>query len=75
MYVGKRLMKGRPHTSPECRCAACVKYDREQEEQWSPYCDFRFADLAWHRSAAEAESAAWQALISVCDAVFADDIK
>lgn len=72
-------MKGRPHSSPDCRCAACVQYDREQEDT-SPYAwwsDETLSDyaVANAQSVYAAERAAWQALIDMYDAVFRDDTR
>lgn len=72
-------MNGRPHQSPDCRCGACARYDREQETQypyggWSDKIDE--ANLwAYAASAYAAERAAWQALINMYDAVFRDDSR
>ena len=71
-------MNGRPHEDPACRCAACVKYDHEQEYPY-PY-GFWSDDVDVTRymrgcAAYEAERAAWQALVDMYDAVFADDVR
>lgn len=63
-------MNGRPHESPDCRCDACARYDREQEYPY-PYGKWNdgHATFALQTSAYAAERAAWQALVDMYDAV------
>jgi len=55
------MNRKRPHESPECRCAACVEYDREEAD--TPLWGFNTIIFDAH----DAEHDAWEQFIALCD--------